>query len=114
MAGPRTHKPNNQHKRQERRYKREMKAMASELNMYQAQVNEYKYEQERQARELTEMKRKYYVQKRKDKMVEDMEYEGGGMVSMSKTGPLQLQNEQTVAARSARTRYTGGGYAIKT
>lgn len=28
MAGPRTHKPNNQHKRQERRYKREMKAMA--------------------------------------------------------------------------------------
>lgn len=92
----------------------QMKAMASELNMYQAQVNEYKYEQERLARELTEMKRKYYVQKRKDKMVEDMEYEGGGMVSMSKTGPLQLQNEQTVAARQARTRYTGGGYAIKT
>jgi chromosome segregation ATPase len=92
----------------------QMKAMASELNMYQAQVNEYKYEQERLARELTEMKRKYYVQKRKEKMVEDMEYEGGGVVSMSKTGPLQLQNEQTVAARQARTRYTGGGYAIKT
>mmetsp|Transcript_34002 Transcript_34002/g.74900 ORF Transcript_34002/g.74900 Transcript_34002/m.74900 type:complete len:901 (+) Transcript_34002:156-2858(+) len=91
----------------------QMKAMAAELNMYQAQVNEYKYEQERLARELTEMKRKYYIQKRKDKMVEDMEYEGGGMVSISKTGPLMLQNEQTVQAKAARTRYTGGGYAIK-
>lgn len=29
-----------------------MKAMASELNMYQAQVNEYKYEIERLTREL--------------------------------------------------------------
>jgi competence protein ComGC len=94
----------------------QMKAMASELNMYQAQVNEYKYEQERLTRELTEMKRKYYVQKRKDKMLEDMEYAGGagGMIAMSKTGPMQLQNEQTVAAKAARTRYTGGGYAIKT
>mmetsp|Transcript_32437 Transcript_32437/g.54687 ORF Transcript_32437/g.54687 Transcript_32437/m.54687 type:complete len:902 (-) Transcript_32437:178-2883(-) len=91
----------------------QMKAMAAELNMYQAQVNEYKYDQERMQRELTDMKRKYYVQKRKDKMVQDMEYEGGGMVSMSKTGPLMLQNEQTVAAKAARTRYTGGGYAIK-
>jgi chromosome segregation ATPase len=93
----------------------QMKAMASELNMYQAQVNEYKYDQERLSREVTELKRKYYVQKRKEKLVEDMEYEGGAAaVSMSKTGPLQLQNEQIVAAKAARTRYTGGGFAIKT
>ena len=41
-----------------------MKAMASELNMYQVQVNEYKYELERLTRELQEVKRQYYEQKR--------------------------------------------------
>ena len=109
-----------------------MKAMASELNMYQAQVsvlcmysmysddmlrvmfqvNESKYEQERLSRELTEMKRKYYLQKRKEKIVEDMEYEVGGNVSMSKSGPISIHQEQTAAAKNARIRYTGGGYAI--
>lgn len=43
---------------------RQMKAMASELNMHQAQVNEYKFEIERISRELQDMKRKYYLQKR--------------------------------------------------
>ena len=111
----------------------QLKAMASELNMYQAQVNEYKYEQEKLARELTEMKRKYYQQKRKDKMMEDMAFEGatgaqGGWMggaaaggnfvpnpntAMSRTTPASLQNQQVIAAKSARTRFTGGGYAIK-
>merc|ERR1719253_1216957 len=36
---------------------RQMKAMASELNMYQAQVNEYRYEMERLTRELQDVKR---------------------------------------------------------
>ena len=40
-----------------------MKAMASELNMYQAQVNEFKYEMERLTRELQGVKREYYEQK---------------------------------------------------
>ena len=39
---------------------RQMKAMASELNMLQAQVNEYKYEMERLVRELNDLKRKYF------------------------------------------------------
>merc|ERR1711988_1811352 len=41
---------------------RQMKSMASELNMYQAQVNEFKYEIERLTRELQGVKRKYYEQ----------------------------------------------------
>jgi chromosome segregation ATPase len=45
---------------------RQMKSMASELNMYQAQVNEYKYEIERTTRELTEMKKKYFDQRRRE------------------------------------------------
>eukprot|EP01033_Poteriospumella_lacustris_P007572 gene7572-5443_t len=116
----------------------QLKAMASELNMYQAQVNEYKYEQERLQRELTELKRKYYSQKKKEKLLEDLEYGDGGSGFVdavpgrsnnyfnaasagnpqvpalhSRTTPAVLQNQQLVAAKSARTKYTGGGYAIK-
>ena len=43
-----------------------MKAMASELNMYQAQVSESKYQMEKLTRELQEVKRRYYEQKRRE------------------------------------------------
>merc|ERR1711918_200997 len=51
---------------------RQMKAMASELNMYQAQVNEYKYEIERLTRELQDVKRKYYEQKRREQLQQEL------------------------------------------
>jgi len=41
-----------------------MKAMASELNMYESQVSEYKYEIERLARELQDCKKKYFLAKK--------------------------------------------------
>ena len=40
--------------------------MASELNMYEAQVQEYKYDIEKLARELQEVKKKYFMQKKKE------------------------------------------------
>ena len=40
--------------------------MSSELNMYESQVNENKYEMERLARELQEVKKKYFMQKKKE------------------------------------------------
>eukprot|EP00607_Mallomonas_marina_P000809 CAMPEP_0182435084 /NCGR_PEP_ID=MMETSP1167-20130531/73596_1 /TAXON_ID=2988 /ORGANISM="Mallomonas Sp, Strain CCMP3275" /LENGTH=921 /DNA_ID=CAMNT_0024625717 /DNA_START=57 /DNA_END=2822 /DNA_ORIENTATION=+ len=117
---------------------RQMKAMASELNMYQAQVNEFKYDNERTNRELQDMKRKYFQQKRKGEMLKEIgDIRGGGGggekggnamaatdmpgvrtdesngVIMSKSAPYVLQNEQAANARQARTRYAGGGYAIK-
>ena len=46
-----------------------MQAMASELNMYESQVSEYKYEIERIARELQEVKKKYFMQKKKEQQV---------------------------------------------
>ena len=91
---------------------RQLKAMASELNMFQAQVNEYKYEADRLNRELQEMKRKYYQQKRKDQITKDLEMEGVGG-ALSKTAPQMLLNEQQTQARSAKTRYAGGGFAIQ-
>lgn len=111
----------------------QLKAMASELNMYQAQVNEFKFEQEKLSRELTEMKRKYYQQKRKEKLLEDLEYDGPtpdpigksnffngsnasnpqNPIMHSRTTPASIQNQQIIAAKSARTKFTGGGFAIK-
>ena len=84
---------------------RQMKAMASELNMYQAQVNEYKYEIERLTRELQDVKRKYYEQKRRETLAREIEEE-------SNMGKVQARN-QAHAAQSSTTRYTGGGFAIK-
>merc|ERR1712166_1411921 len=56
---------------------RQMKAMASELNMYQAQVNEYKFEIERLTRELQDVKRRYYEQKRRDQLQQEMSKQDG-------------------------------------
>lgn len=52
---------------------RSMKAMASELNMYQAQVNEARYEMERSTRELQDVKRQYYEQKRRETLATERE-----------------------------------------
>ena len=42
--------------------------MASELNMYQSQVNEYKFDIERISREMQDLKRRYFSQKKKDQI----------------------------------------------
>ena len=42
--------------------------MASELNMYESQIQEYKYEIERVSRELIDVKKNYYAQKRKEQL----------------------------------------------
>lgn len=73
-----------------------MKAMASELNMYQAQVNEYKYEIERLVRELNDMKRRYFEQKRREQMEREK-----GMKPMQPPAPGNTQ-----------ARFTGGGFSL--
>ena len=45
---------------------KQMKSMASELNMYETQVAEYKMEIDRLAREMQEVKKKYFLQKKKE------------------------------------------------
>ena len=41
-------------------------SMASELNMYESQVTEHKMDIDRLQRELQEVKKKYYLQKKKE------------------------------------------------
>jgi chromosome segregation ATPase len=45
---------------------KQLKSMASELNMYEAQVAEHKYEMSRLSREMEEVKKKYFFQKRRE------------------------------------------------
>ena len=85
---------------------RQMKSMASELNMYQAQLSEYKYEVERLTRELQDAKRKYYESKRRDQLARELDAEERDL------GALQAQT-QLAASQSAKTRFTGGGFAIR-
>ena len=80
---------------------RQMKAMASELNMYQAQVNDYKYDIDKTNRELQNLKRKYYEQKRRDQLLKEMDNDDD-------LGKLQAQ-QQLAKAQAAKTRFTGGG-----
>merc|ERR1719181_2232143 len=79
---------------------RQMKAMASELNMYQAQVNEYKFEIERLTRELQDVKRRYYEQKRREQLAKS----GGDRDS--KGFPIQQA--------PGGQRFTGGGFSLST
>jgi len=73
---------------------RQLRSMASELNMYQAESNEYKYEIERLARELQDVKKRYFEQKRKEMLVRD------------KT----MQFSQQQASPQGAARFTGGGF----
>eukprot|EP00357_Protocruzia_adherens_P001396 CAMPEP_0115044584 /NCGR_PEP_ID=MMETSP0216-20121206/47599_1 /TAXON_ID=223996 /ORGANISM="Protocruzia adherens, Strain Boccale" /LENGTH=945 /DNA_ID=CAMNT_0002427219 /DNA_START=42 /DNA_END=2879 /DNA_ORIENTATION=+ len=77
---------------------RQMKAMASELNMYQAIVNEYKYEIERLSREMQELKRKYFEQKKREQAAKEAQQE------KTKT----LVNPAHVPTQ----RFTGGGFNL--
>ncbi|XP_071090253.1 cilia- and flagella-associated protein 58-like [Haliotis cracherodii] len=81
---------------------KQMKAMASELNMYESQVNEYKYEIERIARELQEVKKKYFMQKKKEQQVRERDR------ALAHAGAPIIQAQRTDAAR-----FTGGGFNLK-
>lgn len=85
---------------------KQMKAMASELNMYQAQVNEYKYQIERLTRDLNDMKRKYLEQRRREQLT--MERDRG------------LKPQNLIAAVGGTTppesmpKFVGGGFSLST
>ena len=65
-----------------------MKAMASELNMYQAQVKESKYEMERLTRDLQDVKRQYYEQKRRETLLKERERQAATQPPLELTSTL--------------------------
>ncbi|KAL3864842.1 hypothetical protein ACJMK2_006492 [Sinanodonta woodiana] len=81
---------------------KQMKTMASELNMYESQVSEYKYEIERIARELQEVKKKYFMQKKKENQQKEREK------TLAMAGAPAIQPQRTDAPR-----FTGGGFNLQ-
>lgn len=81
---------------------KQMKGMSSELNMYEAQVKEYKYEIERLAKELQEVKKKFYMQKRKEQQARERD-----RAYHQAAGPAFSPQ------RSDGPRFTGGGFNLK-
>ena len=82
---------------------RRMKAMASELNMYQVQATEHKYEIERLVSEVQETKKKYYEQKRRQQM--------GQKVSGDQSFKQALRQQQ-MAAQQSTQHFAGGGFNL--
>ena len=91
---------------------RQMKAMASELNMHQAQVNEHRFEIERLTRELQDVKRKYYENKRKEQLKNERyrNETGAGTNGMSAD---QMAAMQVASAQASTNRFTGGGFNLQ-
>lgn len=76
---------------------------SSELNMQQTQVNEYKVEMERMSTELLNFKRKYFEQKKRET----------DMLSLSELAPSTTIKPFKDDVAKAKTRFVGGGFAIK-
>uniref|UniRef100_A0A383VEV0 Cilia- and flagella-associated protein 58 central coiled coil domain-containing protein n=1 Tax=Tetradesmus obliquus TaxID=3088 RepID=A0A383VEV0_TETOB len=109
---------------------KQLKAMASELNMYQAQVAEYKYEIERLTRELAGLKKKYYQAKKREQL--DKEAARGaaaaagalgsaaglmGMLGAAAAGSGTAGSKAAPGGQqqqSQQQRFAGGGFSLST
>ena len=49
------------------------KSLASEVNMYDSQITEYKFEIDKLNKELSEVKNKYLLQKKKEHLIKEIE-----------------------------------------
>ncbi|CAB1344740.1 unnamed protein product [Coregonus sp. 'balchen'] len=81
---------------------KQLKALSSELNMYESQEQEYKYEIERLAHELQNIKKKYLTQKRKEQQCREKER------SLAQVGQSVI-----LPQRSDGPRFTGGGFSLE-
>ncbi|GCB64606.1 hypothetical protein scyTo_0000297 [Scyliorhinus torazame] len=81
---------------------KQLKALTSELNMFESQGQEYKYEIERLAQELQNVKKKYHNQKRKEQLANEKH-----KVLVKEEQPL-IQPQRTNYPQ-----FTGGGFNLK-
>ena len=85
---------------------KQMGQMEAELSMSHTQASEYKYEITRITKELREVKKKFFEQKRREQLASEMADDDRAL------GKMQAQ-QQLQAAQASATRYTGGGFAIR-
>merc|ERR1719182_252653 len=66
---------------------KQMKAMAAELNMYHSQVHDHKDDLDRLLRDLQQMKRRYFEQKRRDQLQREATARGDAMKDSTRERP---------------------------
>lgn len=82
---------------------KQLQAMQSEINMHQSQVKEFKYEMELLSRELQEVRKKYFMQKKKEQQQRDQDR----ALAQAGMSPIQPQ------LRPDQPRFIGGGFNLK-
>jgi len=91
---------------------RQLKALASETQMYQAQVGELKFETERLTKQLIEAKRQYFELRNKEKMTSGSGATGGAGTDVGADFAMRAAEAQRAAAASSVPRFVGGGFAV--
>ena len=81
----------------------QLKVLTSEVNMYQAQTYEYKYEVERLSRELIDLKRKYFLNKRRDEVVSLGQYTGSVPINNSGSGVASNTSNNSIQSYTNNT-----------
>jgi uncharacterized protein YukE len=97
---------------------RQMKAMASELNMSQANANEYHHESQRLHAELQDLKKRYYELKKRSTggglaSSQDKQNTSDGDPNDPEALAQKLAAEQKSKNMSSAPRFTGGGFNVE-
>merc|ERR1719352_1356163 len=71
---------------------KQMKAMAAELNMYHSQVHDHKDDLDRLLRDLQQMKRRYFEQKRRDQLQREATARGDAMKDSTRERPKETKS----------------------
>ena len=94
--------------------------MASELNMYESQVSEYRMDIDRLQREMQEVKKKYFLQKKKRASSQvyinppiRRKFTNCIIIHREKDRALAQSLGPPVPNRAELPRFTGGGFNLK-
>lgn len=85
--------------------------------MYESQMGEYKFEIDKLNKELTEVKDKYFMQKKKEQLIKEKErLEASGAVGSGGASSGGGQQPIIVPNRNAteQVRFVGGGFSLRT
>lgn len=89
---------------------KQLKSIASEVNMYESQISEYKFEIDKLNKELSEVKNKYFQQKKKEHLVKERERMDATGAPGGPTAPGIIPNRNT----NDQVKFIGGGFSLKT
>ncbi|RHY33878.1 hypothetical protein DYB34_010677 [Aphanomyces astaci] len=88
---------------------KQLKSLLSEQNMFQSKENELKFEIERLARELHDVKRKYYKMKLEEKLADTPQLPT--LLKMPDKAKALVDAQKQLAITSSK-RYIGGGFSL--